>query len=157
MKTGHKFERDQGEGISERVWREETEERNDAVILQSQQKKNIFKKQPMFYNTQELWWVSHPLKFAHTSLGKLIWKNPKALSILLPNGITLVLGHCYFPLNGGSHCLFLGLRRNGKTHSSIWPQDCLNLPLAITPGVLGRQIFQSIEERRGIRDFLWEE
>lgn len=33
MKTGHKFERDQGEGISERVWREETEERNDAVIL----------------------------------------------------------------------------------------------------------------------------
>lgn len=54
MKTGHKFERDQGEGISERVWREETEERNDAVILQSQQKKSFLKSSLMFYSTQEL-------------------------------------------------------------------------------------------------------
>lgn len=45
MKIGHKFQRDQEERICERVWREETEERNDSVISQSQQK-IIFKKQP---------------------------------------------------------------------------------------------------------------
>lgn len=45
MKIGHKFQRDQGERICERVWREETEEINDSVISQSQQK-IIFKKQP---------------------------------------------------------------------------------------------------------------
>lgn len=69
MKTGHKFERDQGEGISERVWREETEERNDAVILQSQQK--TFLKSSLCSTTHKSCDGYH----IHLSLHTPVWGN----------------------------------------------------------------------------------